>query len=66
MEDVAIARALGGRITLLPAELTTSGTKYERDGWFRRGARNLWTLLRYLMGADPARLAAEYRRRDQA
>ncbi len=62
MEDVALARALGGRIALLPLAVTTSAARYRRDGWFRRGGRNLWLLARYLAGADPERLAARYRR----
>lgn len=62
MEDVALARALKGRIALLPLSVTTSSTRYRRDGWLRRGARNLWLLARYLCGADPVRLAARYRR----
>jgi len=64
MEDVALARALGGRIALLPLAVTTSAARYRREGWLRRGARNLWLLARYLCGADPARLAARYRRRE--
>lgn len=62
MEDVALARALGGRIALLPLAVTTSAARYRRDGWLRRGGRNLWLLVRYLAGADPERLAARYRR----
>lgn len=60
MEDVALARRLGRRLVALPATVTTSAERYIRDGWFRRGARNLWLLLRYLSGADPARLARRY------
>ncbi|MAU53153.1 MAG: glycosyl transferase [Roseovarius sp.] len=63
MEDVALARALRGRIALLPLAVRTSAARYRREGWLRRGARNLWLLVRYLCGADPARLAARYRRR---
>ncbi len=65
MEDVALALALrgqGGRIALLPLAVRTSAARFLRDGWLRRGARNLWLLARYLCGADPARLAARYRR----
>ncbi|MFB9149583.1 TIGR04283 family arsenosugar biosynthesis glycosyltransferase [Roseovarius ramblicola] len=62
MEDVALARALGGRIALLPLAVTTSAARYRGEGWLWRGARNLWLLVRYLCGADPARLAARYRR----
>jgi rSAM/selenodomain-associated transferase 2 len=60
MEDVAIARALRGRITLLPAIATTSAARYQAEGWARRGVRNMWFLTRYFCGADPARLARRY------
>jgi len=63
MEDVAMARALKGGIALLPLAVTTSAARYRREGWLRRGARNLWTLIRYLCGADPVRLAEAYRRK---
>ena len=63
MEDVALARALKGRIRLLPAVLTTSAERYETEGWMRRGGRNLWTLMRYLAGADPEMLVRSYRPR---
>ncbi len=61
MEDVAMARALRGRLSALPLRVRTSAAKYQRDGWVRRGARNLVLLLRYFAGADPTRLAARYR-----
>lgn len=60
MEDVALARALGRRITLLPATVTTSSERYRRDGWLRRGGRNLLLLLRYLCGARPEDLVRRY------
>ncbi|MCB4378875.1 glycosyltransferase [Synechococcus sp. MU1644] len=62
MEDVALARALRGQLVPLDATAVTSAEKYRRQGWVRRGARNLWTLTRYLAGADPEALAAAYRR----
>ena len=62
MEDVALARALKGKLSMMPAVLTTSAARYRAQGWLRRGARNLWTLLRYFLGVDPAKLAAAYRR----
>jgi hypothetical protein len=62
MEDVAMARALNGRIVLLPLAVRTSAAKYQREGWLRRGARNLWILTRYLCGADPVQLVDAYRR----
>ena len=60
MEDVELVRALGRPITALGATASTGAEKYLADGWLRRGARNHVTLLRYLAGADPARLAARY------
>jgi rSAM/selenodomain-associated transferase 2 len=60
MEDVAMSRALGARLQGLPGAVTTSAARYARDGWLRRGMRNLSLLLRYLMGADPERLARRY------
>lgn len=60
MEDVALARALGRRIDLLPLAAETSGERFRKRGWFRQAGRNLWRLLRFLAGADPARLARRY------
>jgi len=62
MEDVALARALKRPIALLPLAVTTSAARYRREGWLRRGGRNLWLLTRYFCGADPVSLAAQYRR----
>ena len=64
MEDVALARALRGRLRMLPAVARTSAARYLSEGWLRRGAHNLMTLLRYISGADPARLARHYRPRE--
>lgn len=61
MEDVALVRTLPSA-ALLKADAVTSAERYIRQGWFRRGARNLWTLTRYFLGADPERLAQAYRR----
>lgn len=60
MEDVAIARRLKGRLTILPLAILTSADRYRRDGWMRRGLRNLSLLLRYLAGVAPERLARRY------
>lgn len=59
MEDVALVRKLP-RLTRIEAEALTGAEKYLRDGWLRRGAGNLWRLTRYLLGADPSRLARKY------
>lgn len=62
MEDVAIARALRGQLRGLPVRAITSAEKYERSGWVRRGARNLWTLLSYFAGVPVEQLANAYRK----
>lgn len=61
MEDVALARALGRRhLAELDVVATTDAARYQRDGWLRRGAKNLSLLCRYFLGASPERLAARY------
>lgn len=62
MEDVSLVRSLPGKLICLPVPAMTSAVRYQNQGWVRRGARNLWTLLRYLAGTDPVKLAASYRR----
>lgn len=61
MEDVALAQRLRGRLTAMPHIAITSAARYLAEGWLRRGSRNLWLVARYLLGADPARLARAYR-----
>lgn len=61
MEDVDIVRRIGrARLTILHSRAITSADKYRRDGYGRRARRNLVLLGRYLLGADPAALAARY------
>ncbi len=60
MEDVAMARILGRRLKALPMAITTSAARFRREGWLRRGWRNLGLLLRYFIGVDPERLAKRY------
>mmetsp|Transcript_18177 Transcript_18177/g.28442 ORF Transcript_18177/g.28442 Transcript_18177/m.28442 type:complete len:223 (-) Transcript_18177:2783-3451(-) len=62
MEDVALARALHGELLAMDAVAVTNAQKYRRQGWIRRGVRNLWTLMRYFAGTDPEALARAYRR----
>lgn len=61
MEDVALARALKGRLSPIDARALTSPVRYQRQGWIARGARNLWTLARYFGGASPSDLARRYK-----
>lgn len=61
MEDVALIRNLP-RAIMLPFAACTGAQRYQASGWFKRGGRNLWTLIRYLCGADPQVLADSYRK----
>lgn len=58
MEDVALARRLALRP--LDATATTSAERYRREGWLRRGARNLSTLTLWHLGVPAERLARRY------
>ncbi len=60
MEDVALARRL--KLRGLRAEAATSARRYRRDGWVRRGWRNLTTVGLWYFGASPAWLARRYGR----
>ena len=63
MEDVTLVRALGrSRLAALDCVAETSFARYARDGWVRRGARNLTCLGLHVAGVDPARIAERYRR----
>jgi rSAM/selenodomain-associated transferase 2 len=62
MEDMGVARRLGGALAPLDATAVTSAERYLREGWLARGARNLSTQALWLAGVPPERLAARYRR----
>jgi rSAM/selenodomain-associated transferase 2 len=61
MEDVALALRLRRNLMPLNGYAITSADKYQRNGWVRQGAKNLWTLLRYFAGRDAEILAKSYR-----
>jgi hypothetical protein len=61
MEDVDLIRRLGRRrLVPLEADAVTSATRWERDGWHRRSARNLFCLALYLCGVPPRLLGKLY------
>jgi len=62
MEDVAIARKLKGKLRQLNATARTGAEKYQAEGWFWRGAKNMWTLARYFLGESPETLSEQYRK----
>ncbi|MCC7048725.1 MAG: TIGR04283 family arsenosugar biosynthesis glycosyltransferase [Alphaproteobacteria bacterium] len=62
MEDVDLVRRLGrGRIDLLPVAAVTSASRWRRDGWTARSARNLFCLGLYFLGVPPRLIARVYR-----
>ena len=61
MEDVDLARRIGRRrLALLDEDAFTSASRWRRDGWLRRSARNLACLGLYGLGVPPERLARFY------
>ena len=61
MEDVDLIRRLGrARLVALDAAAVTSAAKWERDGWYRRSARNLFCLFLWYLGVPPARIVRMY------
>ena len=62
MEDVALVRALKGRLAPVGVTITTSAARYHAQGWLRRGGRNLLLLARYFAGQDVETLARSYHR----
>ena len=53
MEDVDLALRLKGRLFGMPIAIITSSEKYQKVGWLRQGGRNIFRLVRFLLGADP-------------
>ncbi|MCP5181146.1 MAG: TIGR04283 family arsenosugar biosynthesis glycosyltransferase [Pseudomonadales bacterium] len=64
MEDIELSRRLKrvGRPCVLPATLTTSPRRWQRDGLWRTIVSMWWFRLRYFFGAEPGDLAVAYRR----
>ena len=62
-EDVMLARRFACLGPPYRSRLwaTTSARRWERDGWWRRTARNWWLLAQYVWGVPPERLVRSYR-----
>lgn len=61
MEDVDLVSRLGrARLAGLAARAVTSAAKWEREGWYRRSARNLCCLTAWRLGVSPERIARFY------
>ena len=60
MEDVELALRLKGKLYCMPIVITTSSRKYREQGWFRQGRKNIFRLLRFLLGVDPNKLYDDY------
>ncbi|WP_171970216.1 TIGR04283 family arsenosugar biosynthesis glycosyltransferase [Falsiroseomonas frigidaquae] len=66
MEDVDLARRLGrARLAAMPAAAITSAVRWQRDGWWRRSARNLTCLGLFYLGVPPGIIARIYTGRRQ-
>ena len=60
-EDVDIIRKIGRkRLTWVKGDLVTDPSKYERDGYFRRGWRNIKLARRYFKGESADVLCKDY------
>lgn len=61
-EDLEFVRALHarGRFHFVDAEVVTAARRFERYGQLRQQLRNLYLWSRYVLGADPHRLARLY------
>lgn len=67
MEDVDLVRRLGRhRLMALDIAAVTSPSRWERQGWHRRSARNLCCLALYSCGVPPHVLVRLYAGRDAA
>lgn len=63
MEDVDIVRRIGRtRLAQLDATARTSASRFRRDGYLRRPARNLFCLALYFLGVPPRLIASLYGR----
>ncbi len=61
MEDVDLVRRLGRhRLVAIAVDAVTSPARWERDGWWRRSARNLVCLSLYIAGVPPRLIARLY------
>ena len=61
MEDVDLVRRIGRRrLKVLASHAITSASRYERDGWIRRSARNLVCLALWYIGVPAGRLRQFY------
>ena len=61
MEDVGLVRRLGRKgLRALEGKILTRSERFRKGGYLGRSLRNWSLLLRYLMGADPARLVKSY------
>lgn len=62
MEDVDLVRRIGrSRLAVLDAAAVTSAARYRKDGYLRRGLRNLACLSLFFLGVDPRRIERFYR-----
>jgi rSAM/selenodomain-associated transferase 2 len=62
MEDVELMRRIGKRrLVILKTKALTSARRYEREGYLKRGSRNLACLALYRLGVPAQTIARLYR-----
>ena len=67
MEDVDIVRRISRRrLRMLDIAIRTSAERYRREGWMRRGLKNLSCLILWFAGVPAERIAARYARSSAA
>ncbi len=60
MEDVDLAFRLKGKLYGMPIVIKTTSSKYREQGWFRKGRKNIFILIRFLLGENPNKLYNDY------
>jgi len=61
MEDVAMAKALKGRLRVMPIKAITSSERYRAEGWITRSIKNIALVIKFIFGWDPGELANFYK-----
>jgi len=66
-EEVQLVKQLRrqGRMVRLASPMSISTRRWERDGWWRRSLHNRWLAIRFILGANPEKLAKIYTRPDR-
>ena len=63
-EEVCLVKALrrSGTFNPLKASIEVSPRRWQRDGWIARTLHNRYLAIAFMLGANPTKLAQQYRR----